>query len=625
MTRCLLACALLLLASAAEPDCLHGENRNPITGECACLFGYTGQRCETLLFPSCRTTLEAAHAPHGWPPAQPCRNPWGTSCACLRECHAERNRFDIQPHACFERSENDSAAPSLFPEEDEPGVSFWSSWRMEERKTGSRDAIRLWDRPVLPLSACPSNCSHEGRCVAARRPGDPPACSCPNGLRGAACEEVDASACFLSCSEKGVCVRGVCVCQPGWFGMGCTEPVLDAAALAHKRESAVPPRQQLAIYVWELPPRLSLTSLIDNERLAHEGSGTAFPPKERGLSELTFLYQLMGDERVRVRTPWEANLFLVPTFAWGVAAGFGGDLMVARVKRLIAWLRANPVASPLWERYAGADFAFWTNGDLGACTLNRVIPVGANSAVAHEGTTNDEALQNVIIVSEYGQTDYGARDSRMAGTYCMRSIRGIVVPPGMMGGKCVRYVSETAAVASQPRPVLFSFYGTLGADADRAYSQHVRQDVAQLFSNVSGFVVSGEKQSDAAYMDSLRSAVFCLAPSGYGYGVRITFAMLTGCIPVIIQDGVRQPLDDVLPYWKFALRIPQKEIPNLERILRAVTPEELSQLRHHQHAHHASFCWHLGGEGEAPPPGARAYEAVLESMRRKVYQLTFQA
>lgn len=38
--------------------------------------------------------------------------------------------------------------------------------------------------------------------------------------------------------------------------------------------------------------------------------------------------------------------------------------------------------------------------------------------------------------------------------------------------------------------------------------------------------------------DMLRSK-FCLCPTGYGWGIRFTQAMHTGCVPVIVQVRVR--------------------------------------------------------------------------------------
>ena len=57
-------------------------------------------------------------------------------------------------------------------------------------------------------------------------------------------------------------------------------------------------------------------------------------------------------------------------------------------------------------------------------------------------------------------------------------------------------------------------------------------------------------------------AIFCLAPTGLGFGVRVYHAMADGCIPVVISDNVTQPWEgDFLPYSLFAVRLPESDIP----------------------------------------------------------------
>ncbi len=41
-------------------------------------------------------------------------------------------------------------------------------------------------------------------------------------------------------------------------------------------------------------------------------------------------------------------------------------------------------------------------------------------------------------------------------------------------------------------------------------------------------------------MDQMQRAKFCLAPMGFGWGIRLAEAMVTGCVPVIVQDHVYQ-------------------------------------------------------------------------------------
>jgi hypothetical protein len=57
-------------------------------------------------------------------------------------------------------------------------------------------------------------------------------------------------------------------------------------------------------------------------------------------------------------------------------------------------------------------------------------------------------------------------------------------------------------------------------------------------------------------------AIFCLAPTGLGFGVRVYHAMADGCIPLVISDNVTQPWEgDFLPYSLFAVRLPESDIP----------------------------------------------------------------
>jgi hypothetical protein len=67
-------------------------------------------------------------------------------------------------------------------------------------------------------------------------------------------------------------------------------------------------------------------------------------------------------------------------------------------------------------------------------------------------------------------------------------------------------------------------------------------------------------------------AIFCLAPTGLGFGVRVYHAMADGCIPLVISDNITQPWEgDFLPYSLFAVRLPESDIPRC-----AVLPTHMS-------------------------------------------------
>ncbi len=50
---------------------------------------------------------------------------------------------------------------------------------------------------------------------------------------------------------------------------------------------------------------------------------------------------------------------------------------------------------------------------------------------------------------------------------------------------------------------------------------------------------------------------YCLAPYGWGWGIRLSQIILSGCVPVIIQPHVFQPFEDLLDYSQFAIRLPR--------------------------------------------------------------------
>jgi len=70
------------------------------------------------------------------------------------------------------------------------------------------------------------------------------------------------------------------------------------------------------------------------------------------------------------------------------------------------------------------------------------------------------------------------------------------------------------------------------------------------------------------YYEELASSVFCGVLPGDGWSGRMEDSMLQGCIPVIIQDGIFLPYENVLNYNSFAVRVQEDDIPNLISTLR---------------------------------------------------------
>ncbi|KAL6953063.1 adenylosuccinate synthase [Sarracenia purpurea var. burkii] len=77
------------------------------------------------------------------------------------------------------------------------------------------------------------------------------------------------------------------------------------------------------------------------------------------------------------------------------------------------------------------------------------------------------------------------------------------------------------------------------------------------------------------YHEDLASSVFCGVMPGDGWSGRMEDSILQGCIPVVIQDGIYLPFENVLNYESFAVRISEDEIPDLIKILRGFNETEI--------------------------------------------------
>ena len=56
-------------------------------------------------------------------------------------------------------------------------------------------------------------------------------------------------------------------------------------------------------------------------------------------------------------------------------------------------------------------------------------------------------------------------------------------------------------------------------------------------------------------------------------------AVLHGCIPVIMQDGIHTPWESVLDAPSYSVRVRREDMPNMVRTLRAMAPERVRALQ----------------------------------------------
>ena len=512
-------------------------------------------------------------------------------CQCYRECEQRPVLLDYRKSApCFEAPSN----LSIFPLIDVPEFSYWTSFKEPRQKISREQALREFVEP----SKC--GVCNDGMCV--KQPHDGSfSCRCYLGYMGKNCEHVRPWACFNACSSHGSCVRGQCACNSGYFGIDCSINLMSMSSSGiendasndelHVRlddpdgnfsESKGPLQQavqplgefhihspgELRIYVYELPAWLNLEQIID------KGAGHFHMNHDMYNSYHIFLERLLHDWTVRTLDPADADLFYVPAFGYGM--GGNGGSPAHQVRRTLAYLREHYPEH--FVLYDGADHIVWSVNDMGVCPM-------------------PSDLRQLLWIENFGLThlnwDVGENDDP---DKCFDPRHGVVAP--VFEGDTAQLHLETYGVqynqvADVPFPtsLRMSFFYFSGGYrfGDKKYSQGVRQQVYELFRNASGFVIMEHDYRGAAI--AMRNTTFCLCPTGSGWSHRLTYAMVSGCIPVIVMDSVVQPGQEVLPYNDFTVQLARTQIPQLEKILRGIPAEQIASLQRNVAKYSSYFVW----------------------------------
>ena len=263
---------------------------------------------------------------------------------------------------------------------------------------------------------------------------------------------------------------------------------------------------------------------------------------------------------------------------------------------------------PYWDRRGGRDHVFWAGNDQGICW-------GA------------DAVRDSIRIVHYGRRDVFADHSGWLAP-CAVEGRDVVATPHQHF--LVAAARETYRLPPRERPArqhtLF-FSGASAGHRGIEYSQGVRAEVTDLLAKEPGvFVPNATLRLDrATYAESMRSSKFCLAVSGYGYGMRIVEAMAYGCIPLILEENVAMPYADLLPYEAFSLLVRRADVAGVPALLAAFKPEQLRSLQEGVERHHRAFLWSLpkgavGPGGGVPGNDGLAYEYTIRSLALRLAQ-----
>ncbi|GIL91001.1 hypothetical protein Vretimale_17051 [Volvox reticuliferus] len=621
-------------------NCTKNGNCNGDTGKCDCAFGYEGPTCESRTMPACHTSHKTR--------SPPLYGTWSLkNCNCFRQlarigCPPLGDRECLYQAlwnvslACFEVE----GIPPDQQTSDVPGDGFANPslrWYWGQPLLG-REAMNETKPPnhhqmpngkyQLPLDACPQRCNERGICGGGSPNVVQGTCICMASYRGEACETVAQEDCYLSCSggvgadlPSGTCIQGFCHCPPGRWGLACTRDEYYTSSVGWK-----PSYAGLRIFVYDLPQNVVHMRTDD-------GSGQT--QDIMYLAEQAFLNQLLADSGsptgVVTQNPWEANLFMVPTWSYWYT---GNTVTPVRLFRhIIQYLRTS---YPYWNELGGRNHMLWAVNDRGSCDWHHLEPeLHHPIMVTHFGQAARLPPVHVMLNSETqealerrrnsirkvqqlltGFQEFSHVDLYYENMPCYMPEKDVVVVP--VAPVWVYPIIHTVYGMdhqqynhSIPRPITFFFSG--GTRTEMMYSQGVRQAITKMQQerptwNRSDFLI----RTAGSFKGTMLYSKFCLAPSGWGWGIRLVETMASGCVPVIVQDKIYQYLWDVLPYDEFSVRISRRNLHRLPQILDAITSEQLATLQKGLTRWHRAFLY-----GAVHPDGL-AYNFTLLSLRRRL-------
>ncbi|KAI3432363.1 hypothetical protein D9Q98_003920 [Chlorella vulgaris] len=462
---------------------------------CRCPFGRLGDGCELDFLAPCK------QRPDGIPS---CGGEVTKSCECIQRCRlyvcgnkdfCGKGRMFSSNRGCYMR---DGVPPdeqfSLIPEANETGVKYFEGYA-DSAKEVPRDEA-LFDKSSKtksePLNKCSDNCSGKGYCASWNK--QTYSCRCYRGYAGSMCE-LEAPSCFLNCSGRGKCIDHFCHCKPPYFSIGCSR-----STVYPKNNPSRPSPVGFKIYMYELNTQLAYELAYFVGWRAHDPIYIAYQK---------FMAQFLLSS-VRTEDPLEASLFYVPAFMFSYSSNGGSGREHA--KPLFDYIQRT---WPYWNRTGGRDHFVWTPADHGACGW-------------------DASLSQLIRVSHFGMhtthttffKDFGHRGHPDYG--CYHPLKDVVAVP--YDPKMVTFLANTQNATLEERfrnkKKLFFFSGAVRDDP--AYAGSTRRVLDDLLRSWNDSEVNWSEAPAANYHLAFQEAKFCLAPYGYGWGMRLHQSILGG-------------------------------------------------------------------------------------------------
>ncbi|KAL5708110.1 adenylosuccinate synthase [Ranunculus cassubicifolius] len=585
---------------ACKRDCTGQGICNRELGQCRCFHGFAGEDCSERLQLECNYP-GSPEEPYG---------PWVVS-ICPAHCDKTRAMCFCGEGTKYPNRPVAEACGFQFklPEPGGPKLTDWTKSDMDNVLT-TNGSIVGW-------------CNVDPEDGYANKVNFKEECDCKYDCHfGRFCEIPVECSCLNQCSGHGHCRSGFCQCDSGWYGTDCSVPsvlssiqgwpqwlrpstvhVPENTHLAKDQVNIAPvvEKKRPLIYVYDLPPEYN-SQLLEGRhfrfecvnRIYNEQNTTVWTDQLYG-SQMA-LYESMLASPYRTLNGEEADYFFVPVldsciitraddaphFTLRGHLGLRSSLTLDMYKKAYDHINEQ---YPYWNRSSGKDHIWSFSWDEGACYAPKEI--WNSMMLVHWGNTNSK--HNHSTTAYWADNWDGIPSTRRGNHPCFDPDKDLVIP----AWKQPDPDSLRLKLWSRPRKDrkrLFYFNGNLGSAythgrPEDTYSMGIRQKLAKEFGSSpdkegkfgrqnSSDVMVTPLRSDNYYED-LGNSIFCGVLPGDGWSGRMEDSVLHGCIPVIIQDGIYLPYENVLNYESFAVRIPEDGIPDLIKTLRGFNETEI--------------------------------------------------
>ena len=566
--------------SASDASCSGLGTYNPVLGRCTCPVGRSGASCEILALPACRS--------HAASTAVSCAVRRPLHCECLRQCVAAGAFVAHFNPFCFEQPNAAVALSEVPTMRDESAV--FRAWPSLKTVTADEALAVEFVPPArhVALWRCPRKCSEHGACIANwrlakalddasggadRTEHEGFSCKCDSFYSGAACEVSTTPYCWNGCGGRGVCTDGFCKCTPPFFGPGCAYE----SASPRRAEKARGGGAGFKVHVYDVDP-------IVLRRVSY-GSD----PDPIFNTYHVFLSALLSDATSLSPSPEDADMLLMPAF------GTNMEKLLEYYEHAADHLAKRFPTS--WQRHSGVDHLWLISGDGGGCNLREMMSKSKLRQIAGGAAT----ISNGRILAHYLKLNHSDGS-------CGMTNRDVPIPPHVPMIERHGYLARGERPA-RDRTLTFFFAGNVPdkhlvdsmSDSSLAlegYSEGVRQLVWKHHRRRGPAYRIVEHSS--TYKSDWSEARFCLAPLGVGWGVRLSWAIAAGCVPILGESQVAPWFGDAVRYPSFSLvGMPKAALPSLHRQLEGMSAETLEQMHEAVIRHRRLFLWSAEAGGLA--------------------------